>query len=514
MRCTRHSVNRTDYTHECRRMVPDARLASPVSPSVVCYIAAVILDLTRCAMNDQGQPAIRLPLLNKLLFSADHIGLQAIGYFRQQWVLFFLAPPAIEGMARVPDVNLLGYEIDARVVAGILIFSGRFVDAFTDPLIGWWSDRTRSRWGRRIPFILFSTPFYAVFGALIWFLPHEGSSWWNAIYFVLMLELFFTAATMSSGALEALVPELTRTAKDRMHVVCLIFLFAVIGAGLGLVMGGFIKDAFGFQIAGSFFAVLALAFRYLSLRAVWRRAPRDITPAAVPFWQGLRDTVRNSQFVAFLPTFVMFTTGVGVLQGWVPFFAVGVLLQERDGAASSLLSMSVIAGVVAAGVVIWMLFSAGRVTKRRIYGVCLVASGLLFPLVGLVGLSASGGLLVQGLIVMFVAGMPMAAVFLLPKGLTADIADYDALVRGERREAMFYSTQNFFEKVTYALPPLLLSLVLQLGDSAENPLGIRLAPVMAGALVLLGFTLWPRYRLPDTINRETVTQAGLLRQAA
>ena len=325
-----------------------------------------------------------------------------------------------------------------------------------------------------------------------------------------MLELFFTAATMSSGALEALVPELTRTAQDRMSVVSLIFLFAVAGAGLGLVMGGFIADAFGFQIAGTFFAVLALVFRYLSLGAVWNRAPRDITPASVPFWRGLKDTLRNSQFVAFLPTFVMFTTGVGVLQGWVPFFAVGVLLQEQEGSASSFLSMSVIAGVVVAGIVIWILFAGGRVTKRRIYGICLVASALLFPLIGLTGLAMAGNLLMQGLVFLFIAGMPMAAVFLLPKGLTADIADYDALVRGERREAMFYATQNFFEKLTYALPPLLLSLILQLGDSAENPLGIRLAPLMAGVLVLLGLTLWPRYRLPDTINRETVTQAGLL----
>ena len=465
-------------------------------------------------MTDPGQPAIRLPLLNKVLFSADHIGLQAIGYFRQQWVLFFLAPPAIEGAARVPDVLLLGYEIDARVVAGILIFSGRFIDAFTDPLIGWWSDRTRSRWGRRIPFVMFSTPFYAAFGALIWFLPDPGSSWWNAVYFVLMLELFFTAATMSSGALEALVPELTRTARDRMQVVSFIFLFAVGGAGLGLVMGGYIKDALGFQVAGTIFAVAALVCRYISLSAVWKHAPRDITPAQVPFWDGFRDTLKNSQFVAFLPTFVMFTTGVGVLQGWIPFFAVGVLLQERDGAASSWLSTSVIGGAIVFGLVIWILFSAGAVSKRRIYGICLVACAAIYPLLSLVGVVVTEQLVLQGLVLVFIAGMPMAAVFLLPKGLTADIADYDALLRDERREAMFYSTQNFFEKVTYALPPLLLSLVLQLGDSAADPLGIRLAPVMAGGLVLLGFVLWPRYRLPDTVNRETVTQAGLMRQGA
>ena len=60
-----------------------------------------------------------LPLGNKLLFSADHIGLQAIGYPRQQWVLFFLAPPALEGISRVPDVSLVGLNIDARVLAGL-----------------------------------------------------------------------------------------------------------------------------------------------------------------------------------------------------------------------------------------------------------------------------------------------------------------------------------------------------------------------------------------------------------
>ncbi len=461
-------------------------------------------------MTDPGQSPVRLPLVSKLFFTADHVGLQAVAYFRQQWVLFFLVPPAMEGMARVPDVALLGISVDARVLAGVLIFAGRFIDAFTDPLIGWWSDRTRSPWGRRIPFVLFATPFYALFAALVWFLPSDGSTWWNAIYFVLMLELFFVAATMSSGALEALVPEITRTASDRMNLISLIFLFAVFGAGLGLVLGGFVKDAYGFKVTGTIFAVIALVFRYNSLAAVWKYAPRDIEPAQVSFWRGIKDTMRNTQFVSFLPTFVMFTSGAGVLQGWIPFFAVGILLQEKDGATSSLLSTSVIGGVILAGIIIWILFLTGKITKRRLYGICLVLSGLVFPVFSLVGLVYTEHLVAQGLIFAFVAGMPMAAVFLLPKGLTADIADYDAVVRGERREAMFYSTQNFFEKVTYALPPLLLSLVLQLGDSPDNPLGIRLAPVMAGVLVLAGAVLWSRYRLPDTVNRETVAAAGLM----
>ena len=462
-------------------------------------------------MNVAGQTAsVRMPLLNKMLFASDHVGQQAISYFRQSWILFFLVPPLGEGIARVPDISVFGLEVDARVFAGFLIFSGRFIDAFTDPLIGWWSDRTQSKWGRRIPFILFSTPFYALFAALIWILPTEDASLWNALYFVIMLELFFTAATMSSGALEALVPELTRGASDRMNLVGLIFLFAVFGAGLGLAGSGALVDALGFQEVGIILAVVGVVFRFLSLSGVWKYAPRHTTPARVDFLRGIRETLRNPQFVYYLPTFVMFTTGVGILLGWMPFFASQLLEAEEEGKVASLISTVVIMGAVLSGIVFWILLSRFGFSKRRVYGGCLIASGAAFPLLGLVGLFFDGGLLVQALVLTFIAGLPMAAVFMLPKGLTADIADYDAMLTGERREAMFYATQNFFEKVTFALPPALLSLILLLGDTTENPLGIRLAPVLAGVLAVLGIALWHRYRLPDTVNNETVAAAGLL----
>ena len=462
-------------------------------------------------MTEMGQnTAARMPLLNKMLFASDHIGLQAIQYFRQTWILFFLAPPI--GIAKVPDVSLIFFDMDARVFAGVLLIpAGRFIDAFTDPLIGWWSDRTRSRWGRRIPFILFSTPFYALFAALVWFLPTEDASLWNALYFVIVLELFFTAATMSSGALEALVPEITRGASDRTNLVGLIFLFAILGAIIGLPVSNYLVDVVGFQVIGTVLAGIGIVFRSVSLAAVWKYAPRHTTPARVDFWRGMRDTLRNPQFVYYLPTFVMFTTGVGILLGWMPFFASQLLEAEEEGMVASMISAMAIVGAVISGIVFWVMLNRFGFSKRRVYGGCLIASGTAFPLLALVGLFSGSGLLAQGLILTFIAGLPMAAVFMLPKGLTADIADYDAMLTGERREAMFYATQNFFEKVTFALPPALLSLILLLGDTTENPLGIRLAPVLAGVLALLGIALWHRYRLPDTVNRETVVAAGLLR---
>ena len=110
----------------------------------------------------------RLPLLNKLLYTGDMVGSQAVAQTRNLWLLFFLAPPAGENLpAAVPGLDLGFVEIGPRIVIGGLLTVGRIIEALDDPIIGWWSDRTQSRWGRRLPFVLFSTPFYALFFALL-----------------------------------------------------------------------------------------------------------------------------------------------------------------------------------------------------------------------------------------------------------------------------------------------------------------------------------------------------------
>ena len=103
----------------------------------------------------------------------------------------------------------------------------------------------------------------------------------------------------------------------------------------------------------------------------------------------------------------------------------------------------------------------------------------------------------------------MAGVNMLPKAITADITDYDELRTGMRREAMFYATQNLVEKIASSFSPFLLALVLTLGDTADNPLGIRLVGPVAGAIAFVGFWLFRGYRLPSTVTRESVRAAGL-----
>ena len=74
---------------------------------------------------------------------------------------------------------------------------------------------------------------------------------------------------------------------------------------------------------------------------------------------------------------------------------------------------------------------------------------------------------------------------------------------------MFYATQNLFEKVGSSFAPLMLALVLLLGETTRDPLGIRLVGPVAGIIAFFGFWLFRGYRLPSTVTRESVIAAGL-----
>ena len=101
----------------------------------------------------------------------------------------------------------------------------------------------------------------------------------------------------------------------------------------------------------------------------------------------MKETLRNPQFVYYLPTFVMFTTGVGILLGWMPFFASELLEAEEEGTIASLISTVVIIGAVISGLVFWRgAEPTWAISKRRVYGGCLVASGAFaFPSAGIGG---------------------------------------------------------------------------------------------------------------------------------
>jgi GPH family glycoside/pentoside/hexuronide:cation symporter len=244
-------------------------------------------------------------------------------------------------------------------------------------------------------------------------------------------------------------------------------------------------------------AGLLLVTRYVGMAGVWRRARQSRAVAIVPFRQALRLTFSNRSFLAFLPTFVLFQIALQLLLGALPFFVDSVLGYEEEGRWVAILS----ATAIVCALVAVPLFSrlAARRSKRDAYRAAMLGAALACPLFALAGLAPGIPAEVQAIVILAIVGVPLAGNYLFPAALTADICDDDLLRTGMRREAMYYGTQNLVEKTATSVAPLLLALLLLAGDSSDNPLGIRLAGPAAGLVVLVGYVVFRRYRLPDEV---------------
>jgi glycoside/pentoside/hexuronide:cation symporter, GPH family len=426
----------------------------------------------------------RLPLRAKLMYASSSFGGEALTQSRSLWLLYFYT-----------EAN----DYLSPLAVGALLTVGRLVQPVEDGLIGYWSDRTRSRFGRRIPFVLAATPFWALFSFLL-FTPPTSSAAATAAYLFIVLELAFLFSTLSGGPYEALLPEIAPSSGERVTITGMRVYFGAAGAGLGLVVTGLLVDSLGYPAMAAFGALVALTFRYVGIAGAWPFASRTQEPAEIGVVKAFRATFANRYFLFFLPTFALFQLGFQVLLGSLPFLVKAALDVEKAGAWVAALA------AVAIGTMVVMIPVAGRLaartTKRHAYRVSLVGAIALFPLLAFAGFLPGIPVEVQLVLAMVLAGLPIAGNYLFPAPLTADIIDYDSLETGLRREATYYGAQNFVEKITSGFAPLVLGILLVLGRTADHPLGVRLVGPVAALLVLGGFLAFRRYDLPDDVIGE------------
>ncbi|MGB2695057.1 MAG: MFS transporter [Dehalococcoidia bacterium] len=437
-----------------------------------------------------------LPLRDKLLYAsgslASNITFQAIA----AWLFFFYAPPEDEGRTALVPI----------AVVGAIIVVGRIIEALDDPLIGYWSDVTRSRWGRRLPFIIFGTPLLAVTFFLLWTPPVDGESLWNGLYLFALLEAFFLFNTLVGGPYEALLPEIASTSRERVSVSVWKVLFGAVGAGIVFLLAGPMIDAWGFAGMGLFMAGATLVFRYLPVLGVKDHVRLEAPPSTLNFRQSLRETLANSQFLAFVPAFVLFTAAQVMLTQWLPFY-VDVVLHDTTISLPFLPDLNDTGELVAllSGLTFLPLLVtvpimstlAARTSKRTAYAGSMLLCALYFPLLFFVGF-LPGSKAVQSLLLLGL-GVPLAGLFVFPNALLADIIDHDERRTGERREAIYYGMQATLQKGGLGLAAGIFALMLALfGRSAEDPLGIRLIGPIAGACALIGYAVFVRgYHLTD-----------------
>jgi GPH family glycoside/pentoside/hexuronide:cation symporter len=449
-----------------------------------------------------GQPrldgrSVALPLSNKLLYASGSLGANITFQTLAIWLVYFYAPPDDADNAALVSIGLVG----------LVLVIGRIIEAVDDPFIGYWSDVTRTRWGRRLPFIVLGTPVLALTFFLLWTPPIDHESAWNALYLFVVLEAFFLANTLVGGPYDALLPEIAASSQDRVSLSAWKVVFGAVGAGIVFMLGGPLIAVWGFAGMGLFLAAITLVSRYLPVLGVRGHIVRESPPSRFRFGEAVRETFTNGQFLAFVPAFVLFTAAQVMLTQWLPFYVDVVLREttvhlpfdvtlEKTEAKVTLLTAVFFLPLMASVPVMSLL--AQRTSKRSVYGLAMLLCGLYFPLLFFLGFLPGIPKLAQSFFVLGL-GIPIAGLFVFPQALLADIIDYDEQRTGERREAVYYGVQATLQKVGLGLAAAIFALTLALfGKSADDPLGIRLIGPVAGMCALAGYAVFARgYRLTD-----------------
>lgn len=428
-----------------------------------------------------------LPTKEKVLFAVGGLGENVVFQAVTAWLIFFWAGREDPEKALIP-IGLLG----------VLLGVGRFIEAFDDPLIGYLSDRTKSRWGRRFPYVFFGAPFLALTFFLLW-IPLSGVSVTaQAIYLFIILQLFFLTYTLVSAPYEGILPEIAKTSIDRVSTSAWRVLFGVIGAAIGLVASGVIIQFFGFVAMGAILGIISIIAFWIAIFGIRKRLSASEAVTKINLFVALRRTLKNSQFLIFSLAFILFSLGLNLLTALMPFY-VKVILGRPEGMVALFSGLLLISMIASLPIYNHLSKIYG---KKSVYSHSMLVLGTLFPLLFVVGILPIGDAFIQLIALVILIGVALSGQFVFPNAILADIIDYDAIKTGLRREAMYYGMQNTLQKFSFALSSIIFGTTLSIfGATVDQPLGIRLVGPIAGLASFLGFLIFIKwYKLPDQIK--------------
>jgi GPH family glycoside/pentoside/hexuronide:cation symporter len=380
------------------------------------------------------------------------------------------------GMTDLPvDVLLIPFytevmAVGAAAVGWIALVAGIW-DGVIDPFIGQFSDRLRTRWGRRRPFLLFTAiPYGLTFGLL--FAPTVANP---ALWFLILFLLFRLTGSLVLIPHVSLGAEMSEDYDERSSIMGYNRAFFIAGVLLGVfvptLLLEFLPDDVlqSYRILGLIIGlVVALTVLYTFFTTREDKSHQHIP--TIDYKQGLKLIWQNGAFKILTISYLLYHTAQAITVTLLVYFAIYWM---KISEATILMAIPIYLGVALIAVPGWVWLSK-RVDKNKAFMLSLTVSMLSTASLFLV---PEGGIYVIYGIMAF-AGVGYGGMMALPPAILADIVDMDELQSRERREGIYYGTWEFIRQVC-------------------SNLG-RWAPMMG--LAMLGYVAGAQVQLPRVVQ--------------
>jgi GPH family glycoside/pentoside/hexuronide:cation symporter len=378
----------------------------------------------------------------------------------------------------------------AAAWAGAAVMVGKVWDAVTDPMMGFISDRTRSRWGRRRPYLLFgAVPMMLT----MWFFfttPHISNTILLAVWAGLSLMAVNTASTIINIPYSSLTPELTsdyheQTSLNGYRFGCAVFGTIIGAAAVMPIVGLFSSRETGFSMMGLILGAITALVTLLTFFGTREKPHAQEDLPTKGFFETYSVVFRNKPYVLLIITYGFHMMGITFLQTILAYYTnyiypeamlplmtklpiVGGFLHDPGIAQLKelLTTLSMLLMLLLAMCFIPVsVMVAKKIGKKRTYQICFVIIGSAGLIVSLVGHLLTPGLF---LCLLVYAGIGVGFSYVAPFAMVPETVEYDAVRTGERKEGSYYGMWTFVSKLGMALAMFVSGQILAHGGYAAH----------------------------------------------
>ena len=348
------------------------------------------------------------------------------------------------------------------LLAGRTQLVGKIWDAVNDPMVGFASDRTTSKQGRRYPWMIWGAIPFGIFFFLHWIVP-DLNQWGLFWYYTIVSILFNAFFTIVNLPYTALTAELTQDYNERTSLNSFRFAFSIGGSIFALTIALILSGLFPnnstqqYLFLGIICGLLSIIPLYLCVWGTKKQAQLVAQqnqhleePVTLSFGEQLKIILNNRPFLFVLGIYLCSWMAVQLTAGIVPYFVSSWMRLPKIHISLVFLAIQ---GTAMVMLFFWSSISQ-RIGKKAVY-----LLGTIFWMIAQIGLfflqPNQVGLMY---VLAVIAGLGVSVAYLIPWSMLPDVIELDELRTGQRREGIFYSFVVFVQKICLGFA---ISIVLQ-----------------------------------------------------